>query len=138
MSALSVQQELLKSTLAAKFPARVVTRDFQDFAQHSDADLAAGVYTLIALGERGFANFVGREAQLGTRNVMILAQIKLAESTTPSAAEDAEGVLIDEIKDFCNDVLPAGIDGLLLTSYKQSGQMEHPNAWVAFEMEIAQ
>lgn len=136
MSALSVQQDLLKTTLAAKFPARVVTRDFLDFAQRSDADLAAGVYTIISLGESGFANFVGREAQLGTRNVMILAQIRVAENAAPSAAEDAEGTLIDEIKDLCNDVLPAGIDSLLLVSYKQSGQLEHPNAWVAFEMEV--
>lgn len=137
MSALSTTLDLLRATLAAHVPARVVSRDFVDFAQRPDADLLAGVYSLLSTGEGGYANFVGREAQLGTLNVMIIWQGKVGEDATPSACEDAEGVAVDEIKALCGSVLPAGIDGMVLISWRNSGQFEHPYCWVAFEMEIA-
>lgn len=136
MSALSVTMNLLAATLAAAVPARVVSRDFTDFAQRADSDLVAGVYTLLSTGEGAFATYRGREAQLGTLNVILVFQARVAEDALPSACEDAEGDAVDEIKALCASVLPNGIDGLALVSWKNSGQLEHPYCWVAFELEV--
>lgn len=133
-STLTVDMKALAAVLAARHPTTcVVTRDFYDFAQRADADLVKGIYTVMAGHEGRYSNNRGREAAYGTRNIAILGQIKLDEDSLPSACEDAEGTMIDEIKALCRN-RTTDIDSLLLVSCKQSRQIEHPYAWVAFEL----
>ena len=96
-SDLTIQMEVVKAGLAARVPARIVTRDLLDFANRKPADLTAGIYTVLSSDEGGYSNNMGREAAYGRHNIMILGQFKLAETVVPSAVEDAEGVMIDEI-----------------------------------------
>lgn len=133
MSALGTKFEQLRSALEAAQPARIVTRSFgQD---RSDADLRAGVFTILAQGEGGFNNLPGREAMYGTVDLVILGQIKVAEADPAADLEEAEFTLIEEIKAFVR-ALPVGIDSLMIKSYRQSGQIEHPYGWVLIEMEM--
>lgn len=136
-NALTTQMQSLVAALAAAYPARITTRDWQDAGQRSDSELESGIYTFISKSESDYADYPGREAQLGTLQLVLIAQIKVGEGTGTAAIEDAEGDMIDEIKSFASN-LPASIaepGNLALRGWQQSGQLEHPYGWVAFRFE---
>jgi hypothetical protein len=128
--------ESFRTQLRAAQPARVVSRDWKDFAKRDAEDQRRGVYTVLPLGEGGFPNYVGREAEFGALELLLLAQIKVGEDSEPHEVEDAESVMIDEIKSFCAAAPQAPIDSLVLTALRRSGQLEHPYGWVAFSLEV--
>lgn len=125
----------VKDGLAAALPARVVTRDLMDFADRPRADLLAGVFTLVSLGERGYRNYNGREAMDGTHRMLLVGQVELGENAAPSAIEDAELALVDDVKGFVR-ALPQGLCTLVMTGFRQSGQLETPYGWVAIDLEM--
>lgn len=125
----------LHAQLTTAMPTRVVSRDFVDFSQRKEADLLAGVVTVIAQGEREYSDVIGRAAQGGTLGVILVGQVKVAENAAPSAVEDAEFALVGELKAFCLAVAPP-LGALVLRSFRQSGQLEHPYGWIAAEMEM--
>lgn len=135
MPELSARMELIKSQLAAKYPARVVTRDFVDFPMRAAADLEKGVYTLISRGEGGYQNHNGREAMDGKHNIGLIGQIQVGEEASASAVEDAEFAMLEEIKAFVR-ALPIELCTLVMKDFAQSSQLEHPFGWIAVEMEF--
>lgn len=124
----------LKDGLAAAMPTRVVTRDLLPFDLRREADLTAGVLSLVANVENRYANYRGREAQLGRLRVVVVGQIKLPEGAQPSAVEDAEFAFADAVKGFLGGVLPVTDVQLLETRF--SGQLEAPYGWFAMEWEV--
>lgn len=134
MSELSTRMELIKTTLAAAVTARIVTRNFLDFVDRKDADLLAGIYTLVSNGEGGYQNLNGREAMDGTQRILLVGQIRLAEDAVPSAIEDAELAMVDEIKVFLR-ARPAQIIQLYMTGFRQSQQVDAPYGWVSVDLE---
>lgn len=132
-SALTVQMNALKNALAAMVPLRVVTRDLADFAERADADLLKGIYTVVAREEAYYTHTMGREAHYGTLSIGLLGQIRVSEDAVPSAVEDAEGAMIDEIKALMRSRTLA-VNSLQLVKTRQSGQLEHPYGWVAFDL----
>ncbi len=134
MSELSTRMELIKAALAALYPARIVTRDFKDPSLRSQSELAQGVYTLLSGSEDQYTNVPNYSAQEGHQHMVIVADIELAETVAPSAVEDAEFTLIDEIKYFVRH-LPATLCVMNLVSLVQSGQIAHPRGWVVFQLE---
>lgn len=137
MSTLTLKMQSLAAALATHYPQRIVTRDWEDSSQRNDSDLTRGIYTLISKSETDYADYPGREAQLGTLQFVLIAQIKVAEASGASTVEDAESDLIDEIKAFVSNPPPSLADAgnLALVSWQQSGQLEHPYGWVAFRFE---
>lgn len=137
MNALTQQMQSLETALAGAYPQRIVTRNWEDSSQRSDSDLARGIFTLISRSETDYADYPGREAQLGTLQFVVIAQIKVAEGSGAATVEDAEGDLIDEIKAFASNPpsLLADAGNLALLGWQQSGQLEHPYGWVAFRFE---
>jgi len=98
---------------------------------------------LLASGEQGYANYRGREADLGALRVVIVGQLVVDEAALPpeagpealsAAVQDAEFALAEEVKGFLAN--PAGLRQCLATGFEQSGQMEAPFGWVAFECEV--
>lgn len=129
--------EALKTGLAAALPAgRRVTRAFLPLALRPQEDLLAGVLTLICRGESSYANYVGREADLGTLRVLLIGQLMLAGNPSGLDVERAELVLAEEVKAFLRGTLPAGIAECLATSFEQSAQLEVPMGWIGFELEV--
>lgn len=129
--------EALKAGLAAALPAgRIVTRSFLPLALRPQEQLLAGVLTLVSRGESAYANYVGREADLGTLRVLLLGQLMLAGNPSGLDVEQAELVLAEEVKGFLRGPLPAGIAQCLATSFEQSGQLEVPMGWIGFELEV--
>lgn len=135
MSTLSIQMNALKAAIVAMYPNRIVTRDLYDFAQRAEADLLKGIYTVISQTESNYTNTRGREAYYGTHKIGLLGQIKLSEDSTPSAVEDAEGTMIDEIKALMRS-RTLEVNSLQLIAWRQSGQLEVPYGWVAFELSM--
>jgi len=132
-STATVQTKALQAALVAMYPARVVTRDLLDFALRDEADLLKGIYTVVGRKESDYSHTMGREAYYGRRMIGLLGQIKVAEGDTPSAVEDAEGVMIDEIKALMRS-RTLQINSLQLVECRQSGQLEYPYGWVAFDL----
>ncbi|MCE5182367.1 MAG: hypothetical protein LLG15_11245 [Betaproteobacteria bacterium] len=137
MSELSDRMGLIKDTLAAKYPARVVSRSLMDFPMRHKSELDAGVYTIVSAGEGGYANYNGREAMDGRHHILLVGQFVLGEKATPSEIEDAEGAMVDEIKAFVRS-LPMALCSLVMKGYRNSQQIEHPYGWIAVDMEITQ
>lgn len=131
---LKEQMEALALALGSACPHRIVTRDYIDASQRNLSDLQAGVFTLISKSKAGYADYPGRVAQLGTRKLILLAQVAVNEGDPSSAVEDAEGDVIDEIEFFVSNRASA-LGDLLLRSNIQSGQLEVPFGWVVFELE---
>lgn len=122
----------VKSQLQSVAPARVVTREWLRHEDRREADLARGLFTIMASIEKDYANQVmGREAQLGKQTLFIVAQIRLAEGATGEQVEDAEFVLIDDLKALAQSTLPAPIGELHLLSVQNSSQLETPFGWVS-------
>lgn len=134
MSELSDRMELLKTSLATAAPSRIVTRSLKDFGGRKQAELEAGIYTIISRRESEYSNYLGRMASFGKKGLLILGQVKVAENSEPVDSEDAEGVMIDEIKAFVRD-LPAGLGDMTLERVTQSAQLDHPYGWVVFELQ---
>lgn len=137
MSELSDRMNLIKTTLAAKYPARVVTRSLLDFQFRKREELMAGVYSIVSEGEGNYANFNGREAMDGKHGILLVGQFELPETATNEQIEDAEFVMADEIKEFVRD-LPSGLCSLVMKGFRQSRQVDHPYGWIAVDMEITQ
>ena len=135
MSELGDRMNLIKTTLATALPARIFTRDMMDFAGRKNSDLQAGIYTLVSNGESGYQNLLSRKAMDGSQKILLIGQIEMSEDSNPSALEDAEFVMVDEIKTFLR-ALPPALCQLQMTAFRQSGQIEHPRGWVAIDLEF--
>lgn len=124
----------LKAALAAAMPTRVVTRDLLGFEQRAQSDLEAGVLTVIASRESSYANYRGREADLGKVAVAVVGQLKLPEDALPSEVEDAEFAFVEEVKTFLQGSQPVNAVDLLETRF--SGQLDAPYGWFAMDWEV--
>lgn len=128
--------EALKTGMAAALPGRLVRRSFKPLAQCREDDLLQGIVTLVNRGERGYANYLGREAQLGTLDVLLIGQLRVDPKREPLEIEQEELALVEEIKAFLQAPAPAGVVECLAQSFTQSGQLEAPFGWVVFELEV--
>lgn len=135
MSELGDRMNLIKTTLAAALPSRVVTRDFLDFTDRKDADLLAGIYTLMSGGEKDYQNLLSRHAMDGQQSILLVGQFRVAEGAASSAIEDAEFAMVDEIKAFAR-ALPDSLCQLNMLGFRQSQQVDHPYGWVAIDLEF--
>lgn len=134
---LKAVMEALKADLAAGLPGRTVSRSYRPMAQHSDAALQAGVVCVVSMGEEGYANWRGREADLGSVDVAVLGQLCVLEHEAPEALEDAELRLAEEIKAvLASDVWTAPVRACVSSGFRQSGQLEFPYGWVVFRVEV--
>lgn len=127
----------LRAALAVAMPGRVVERGFIPMAERRDDELLAGVVCVVSLGEGDFANWRGREADLGVMDVALVAQIRVADDRPREAVEDAEFDLAEEVKGFlASQSFPGPIQQCTATSFRQSGQTEFPYGWVTFRLEV--
>jgi len=134
MSELSDRMDALVAAMAARQPLRVVTRSYLDRALRPAAELTAGVFTLLSMGEHGLTNAPQYNAMDGTQRVVVIGEFRLAETAEGKAIEDAEFTMLDEVKGLCRN-LPAALCMFNLQSWQQSGQMEHPEGWISCSLE---
>lgn len=124
----------LKDALVVALPGRVVTRDLLPFDQRRDADLVAGVLSMVSSREAGYATYRGREAQMGKLSVVVVGQLRFPEAALPSVVEDAVFAFVEEVKAFLGGALPVADVRLIETQI--SGQVEAPYGWFAMDWEV--
>ena len=136
MAAPDAVMDAFLSGLALALPGLLTTRDFVPIAQRSIEHLEQGIATLVRLGEKDYANYRGREADLGTVTALLIVQFKLAEGATGHLVENKEIEYAEAIKAFLHAPLPAPLTDCTTDGYKQSAQLETPYGWVIFELEM--
>lgn len=138
MSALGARLNAIAAALQAKYPARKVKRAYVDFNLRQAADLAAGIYTIVGMGEKNFTNVPGYAAKDAAQPIRLIGQIQLPESKDAEAlalaVDEAEFTMAEEVKAFLDD-LPEALSLLAAITWTQSHQIEAPYGWVAFELE---
>lgn len=130
--------EGIRASMAAKLPHRVVQRDLVlDPLNHDPAELEKGVICLVGSGGGNFANYRGREGQLGRVLLGVVGFVKVAEDTGPAAVEAAELSLLHDVLDWVRDTgMPRPFDSALPKDWRQSRQLEHPYGWVVLELDV--
>lgn len=130
--------EGIKTSMAAALPHRVVQRSLVlDPATHDPADLAKGVICLVNGGGGRFANYRGREGQLGHATLGVVCFVKVDEGAPAAAVESAELALLADVMAWVKAPgLPRPFDSALPQEFKQSRQMDHPYGWIVIELDV--
>lgn len=137
MGALSSRMAQLAAALQAACPRRLVTRNLVDRDDHSEDDLKRGVLTLVSIAEDALQNNPGREAHYGRHRVALIGSVLAASDSAPSGTvEDLEHAIVDEVKAFCRQPPPDGIDSLVMTSWRGTGQLDAPYGSVVIDLEM--
>lgn len=132
----NIAMDAMVSALKSAFPDLDVSRSFKPMAERTLQELNRGIISLIRLAEDDFANYMGREAELGTVKALLIIQFRAAENSPGADIEKIEVWLAERVKAFLKGPFPEPITGCLANGYKQSGQLEKPFGWVIFELEI--
>lgn len=127
MSAVKPILDAVKVALATAAPTRVTTRKLEGFAERKSSDLEAGVFTLISKGERRV------DQDYSFINCLLVGQLLLGEDVDGEAVEEAELLMIDDIRRFMGGVQGCQVN---MKSWSQSQQIELPYGWVAVELEL--
>lgn len=128
--------ELLKTDMQAFMPARVVQRTLLDPASIPAKDLQRGVVCIVTSGGRDFANWQGREGELGTVAGAMVGFVRVGEREPSLETERAETALLEEVLAWFGQSHPPGLGSAYPLDYSQSGQMEHPIGWFALRFEL--
>jgi hypothetical protein len=135
-SELTTRMEAIKASLAAFRPQRVVTRDAKDPSNHSREDRLKGIFTIVALNEGDYTNAPGYLAQDGRQGFVILGDIDLVPNQAPSKIEDAEGLMLDDIKAWVRSTASSPTLCLVrLIRVIFSGQIASPSGWIVCELD---
>ncbi|WP_290906216.1 hypothetical protein [Aquabacterium sp.] len=130
--------EAIKASLAAAMPLRRVQRSLppDPLALPAD-DLRAGVVCLVSEGGGDFANYLGREGELGHLQASLVGFVAVEEDTEPVAIEQAELALLRDLLAWCNTHAPmADVQDVLPQDFTQSKQLEHPYGWLILKLDI--
>lgn len=129
--------EGIKASLAKKIPKRLVTRSLKDPASLSRDQLLAGVVCVVNEGGGEFANYLGREGDLGLLQVALVGFVAVPEKSETSEIERVELELLRDLLDWTADQGEIrACDMALPTEFTQSKQLEHPNGWVLLKLDV--
>jgi hypothetical protein len=132
----NTQLDAIAASLAEACPSRYVQRSLVDPGNETRERLEAGVVCLVTEGGGDFANYRGREGDMGTLNARLVGYVKVADDSAPEEVERAELALLGELLDWVATTAVPGIDTMLPGDWQQSKQMEHPYGWLVLSLEI--
>jgi len=120
--------DAIEASLILALPTRVISRDLKHYSEQTDADLTAGVVTLVSAGEKNYSKALGMEARDGTHSVLLIGHLRVAENQSGKSIEAAELDLAEELKSWVR----AGVTGmsLRLDSVQHSRQLDNPYGWI--------
>lgn len=128
--------DAIVASLTVALPERYVQRSLIDPANAPRASLLAGTVCVVSGGGGGFANYRGREGDLGHMNVTLVGFVQVAESSEPADVERAELDLLGDLLWWVSSAAVAGLDVIYPQDWTQSRQLEHPYGWVALGLEV--
>jgi hypothetical protein len=131
-----VMQELLASLDVALIN-RHVQRGLVNPGAENAERLEAGVVCIVSVGGGDFANWNGREGELGTMDVMLVGFLQVTAKSPKEAIEQAELALLGEVLTWCGQVHAEPITTVTPGRYRQSQQLEHPLGWLSLELKVS-
>ncbi|MGE0487312.1 MAG: hypothetical protein AB7Q81_24370 [Gammaproteobacteria bacterium] len=127
MSTIGTFIDQMAAAMAAGFPARHCTRDMYDFGDRDEAQLVDGIYTFMADGQPpdddDYATFI---------SVLLIGQFIVPEDAAPSALEEVELTMVDEIRALKR----AASVNIQIRGVQQSRQIELPYGWVRTSLRV--
>lgn len=126
----------LQSSLAAGLPGRQVSRKLAVPGAEKSTLLQAGVVSVVATGGGNFANWSGREGELGDVDFSLFCPVKVAEKgTTSEDVELAELDMLDEVLAWCQSTgKPAILGEVVPLRWRNSAQTSFPYGWIVVDM----
>jgi hypothetical protein len=128
--------DALVASIAAALPARYVQRNLADPAQCPPAQLQAGLVCVVTEGGGNFANYRGREGDLGEMNVRLVGFLQVAEKAEAADIERAELDLLGDLLVWVNTTAVPGLDVVTPGDWSLSKQLEHPYGWMTLALEV--
>lgn len=129
--------DALQASLAAKLPRRHFTRSLANPADLPDDQVRDGVVCIVNEGGGDFANYMGREGQLGHLQVSLVGFVRVDDKDPVAEIERAELQLLQELLEWTSDpgAIRAG-DSVLPMDFTQSKQLEHPYGWLLLKLDV--
>ena len=120
--------------LTAQLSTRHIKRALKYFADQDDAELLAGILTIVSAGEGDYKNQRGMVGKEGAGKILLIGHIKVPESDNSQDIEDAEIKFIEEVK----PALRVDVPGLSfsLEGVEHSRQLEHPYGWFVATIKV--
>lgn len=128
--------DALVASLTTALPLRHVQRSLVDPINADRDKLMTGIICVVSEGGGGFANYRGREGDLGRMDVRLVGFVQVAEDTEPVAIEQAELAMLGDVLTWMSTGGVPGLDVLYPGDWKQSKQLEHPYGWLALALEV--
>lgn len=128
--------DAIEASLFAKLKDRHVERGLVDPAAADRQHLLDGIVCIVGTGGGSFANYLGREGQLGRLGVVIVGFLLVDEDTKPVEVERAELKLLQELLDWTTYPNNPGLNSVLPLDFRQSQQLEHPYGWVSLSLDV--
>lgn len=129
--------EALKDSLAAKLPHRVVTRSLIDPAMSKQEEIEAGTLCLVTEDGGEFANYYGREGELGRGNVRAVGFLRVADDSEPVEIERAELAFLAEVLAWVKDPgEQRPVNAVYPLDFNLSKQLEHPLGWFTLLLDV--
>lgn len=127
--------EAWRQSLAEFLPERVVRRGLQDPALLPQCEWEAGVLCLVAQGGGSFANWHGREGELGAVKLTLVGFVLVGEAEPAVVVEQAELALLEDVLRWVGERKAPPLDAIYPGEYRQSQGLEHPAGWMALKLE---
>ncbi len=134
---IDAQLEAIKCSLANALPNRIVQRSLANPANADAGKLRAGLVCVVLEGGGNFANYLGREGDLGELQVSLVGFVLVDEGSQPEAIERAELSLLNDLLQWT--AAPGSIDpadSVLPGDFTLSKQLEHPYGWVLLKLDV--
>lgn len=128
--------DAIEASLFAVLKDRHVERGLVDPAAVENQKLRDGLVCIVGNGGGNFANYLGREGQLGRMGVVLVGFLRVEEDSKPVDIERAELKLLQELLDWTTFPNNPGLNSVLPLDFRQSGQLEHPYGWVALTLDV--
>ena len=128
--------DALVASLAAGLPTRFVQRSLVDPANEKIERVQAGLLCVVSKGGGSFANYRGREGDLGTMQVSVVGFVQVSEKSLPADVERAELTLLGELLAWVSTTKVLGIDVVTPGDWTQSKQLEHPYGWLVLALDV--
>jgi hypothetical protein len=126
----------IEASLFAALPDRYVQRSLVDPLNADQAQLLAGLICLVSEGGGRFANYRGREGDLGQMDVRLVCFLKVQEGTDAAEIERAELALLGDLLTWVGNTAVPGLDVIYPGEWAQSKQLEHPYGWLVLSLEV--
>ena len=129
--------DAIKTSLAAALPGRFVHRKLVEPASVQLDEMRAGTLCLVARSGGGFANYRGREGELGSMAVSLVGYLYVDEGANGSEAiERAEMALLAELLQWVGNAPVPGLDDMEPGDWRNSAQLEYPYGWLVLELKV--